>query len=53
MLSIITIPNNFVASTTEFMSQLFVDLSDPITFVLGVVAAGVLIEIIFGVFRRH
>jgi hypothetical protein len=50
---LITLPANFVASTTQVMSQLFTDLSGPIILILGVVIGALVIEIIFSIIRPH
>ena len=52
MFSIITLPDNFVASTTATMGQLFTDLAPYITLIIGVVLAVLVVEIIIGVLRK-
>lgn len=52
MFSIITLPSNFVASTTATMGDLFTDLGSYITLIIGVVLAVLVIEIIIGVLRK-
>ena len=51
MLTIFTIPSNFVASTTAVMSDVFSDLSGFLTLVVGVILAIVAIEIIIHALR--
>lgn len=51
MIAIFTIPNNFVASTTAIMSDVFTDLSPIIVLIVGVLLAVVVIEIIIHAIR--
>jgi len=51
--SLIALPDNFVASTTANISDLFGSFSPIITLILGIVGVAVIIEIIIGAFRRH
>jgi len=48
---IINLPSNFTASTTQFASILFVDLSSPITLIIGVLLAVVILEVLIQSFR--
>jgi hypothetical protein len=50
--AIIELPSTFVASTTGFVSELFGDISPVITLIIGVLLAGLLIEIIVGSMRK-
>jgi hypothetical protein len=52
MLSIITLPANFTASTTQVMGELFTDLGPYILLVIGVILGVVVLEIIIGVLRK-
>lgn len=52
MLSIISLPEGFIASTTATMSALFGDFAPYIELVLGVILTAIVIEIVIGVLRR-
>lgn len=52
MLSILTLPANFTASTTEIMGGLISDLSPYLALVIGVLLGVVVLEIIIGIFRK-
>jgi type II secretory pathway component PulF len=52
MFTIITLPPNFVASTTATMADLVSDLSPYITLIIGVLLAVVVIEILLGILRK-
>jgi hypothetical protein len=52
MLSIITLPNGFVADITATMSTLFTDLSGYITLILGVVLGAIIIDVVIGAIRK-
>ena len=52
MLSIITLPNNFVSTITGYMSDLFTDLSPYITLVLGIILGTLVISIIINTLRK-
>lgn len=52
LLTVLTLPNNFVASTTEIMASLITDLSPYLTLVIGVLLGVVVLEIIIGIFRK-
>lgn len=52
MLSIITLPTNFIGSTTATMSDLITDLGSYITLILGVILAVVVIEILINAIRK-
>lgn len=51
LFSIVTLPSNFIASTTAVSSDLFTDLQSYITLILGVVLGVVVIEIIIGALK--
>jgi len=51
-LSIISLPANFVASTTESMSTFFTDLAPITMLILGIILAVTVIEIIIGALRH-
>lgn len=50
--TIITLPANFMGSTTASMAALITDLSPYITLVIGILLAVVVIEIIIGAIRK-
>jgi hypothetical protein len=50
--TIITLPANFMASTTATMADLFSDLSPYITLIIGILIAVVVVEIIIGAIRK-
>jgi hypothetical protein len=52
MLTVITLPASFAASTTQVMSDMISDLSPFIYLVLGVILAAVVLEIVIGVLRK-
>jgi len=52
MLSIIALPSNFVASTTEVSGQLSTDLQQYIILIVGVVLGLVIIEVVIGALRK-
>ena len=52
MLSIITLPASFAASTTQTMGELFTDLGPYITLIVGVLLAVIVLEIIIGILRK-
>jgi hypothetical protein len=52
MLTVITLPLSFAASTTQVMSDMISDLSPFIYLVLGVILAAVVLEIMIGVLRK-
>lgn len=51
MLTIITLPPGFTASTTAVMSDLITDLGPYITLILGVILAVVVVEIVIHALR--
>jgi hypothetical protein len=51
LLSIITLPSGFVASTTAAMSDLFTDLSPYLILVLGILLASLVISIIINALK--
>jgi hypothetical protein len=52
MLTLITLPNNFVASTTGVMSDLFSDLSPVIYLLIGVLLGALVLDIVIGALHR-
>lgn len=52
MLSIITLPENFVSTITATMGELFTDLAPYITLVLGVVLGTLVISIIINALHK-
>lgn len=51
MLTVITLPGNFAASTTAFMSDMFGDLSPYTTLILGIILTLVVVEILVHAIR--
>lgn len=51
MFTILALPNNFVASTTETMSQLFTDLSPITILIMGILLVAVLLSILIGTLK--
>ena len=51
MLSLISLPNNFVASTTGVASELISDLSPYITLIVGILLGILILEVVIGIIR--
>ena len=53
MFSIISLPDNFISSTTLYASTIFTDLAPYITLILGVFLGVIVLEIVIGAIRGH
>jgi len=51
MLTIITLPSNFLASTTAVMSDLFTDLSPITVLIIGTLLLALILSIVIGAIR--
>lgn len=52
MFTIISLPSNFIASTTGTMSDFFTDMSPIVALIAGILLGVVVIEIIIGAIKR-
>ena len=52
MPAIILIPDNFVASTTQYIGQIFSDFSGLISLIVGILLGLLVLEIVVGIIKK-